>query len=139
MHGWKSLPLSDAHVAELQGAGIKYEVARARGYRTVERADRFDLRTEYGFIGKQTGGAAFPGLLVPMYAGESTPTHAQLKVADRRDRGDGKVGPKYETPAGSSNRLDVNPFVDRDALGDPTRRKWIVEGAKKADAADVTR
>lgn len=132
-HTWAELPLSSDHRGELRALGLTVKMVAERGYRTVEAPERFDLRDQYGFSDHQTGLGAFPGLLIPMYApGEATPTHAQLKPARRRQRGAAE-GPKYETPAGNGNRLDLHPSVNGHR-SDPSVRLWITEGVKKADA-----
>jgi putative DNA primase/helicase len=136
MVAWSDLNLADAHVDMLVGAGITPQLAKRRGYWTAYQTDVSKLRNVLGFADWQTPRAAFPALVLPMFPpGESTrtPATAQIRPAVPRPKGKGKDGPKYETPAKAANRLDVHP-ANAKHLGDPSRRLWITEGVKKADA-----
>lgn len=126
---WDSLPLHVEHIAELRASGVSYEVARARGYRTITKTVEAET---LGFKRYQAPMTRMPGLLVPMYSPgtDKMPASHQIKMASpRRVRGRDL---KYETPSGLANVLDLNP-MHKDAASDPSRRLWVVEGVKKAD------
>lgn len=119
--------LSDTHRQMLtQESGISEQAVAERGYRTV--TDPREL-TRLGFSDQQ---ARCPGLLIPLYGADGRVVLHQHRPDEPRLR-EGKPV-KYETPVGSTMRLDVPPSV-RQHLGNPKIELWITEGAKKADAA----
>lgn len=124
---WDELPLSKKHSKMLRDSGITPEVAKSRGYRTVESAG--ELRE----LGYKRGALSVPTLLVPLRGTQGEVWGYQHRpdsaVVDRND----KVL-KYLSPSGQSNDLDINTFT-RDRLDDPSVPLLITEGAKKADSA----
>jgi len=121
---YRHLDLLSAHVELLVASAIAPEVAAARGYRSVGRAEARAL----GFTGQQ----ARPGLLIPLWRVDGAPGGYQLRPDDPRTSKDPKPI-KYETPKGQLNVLDVPPMV-RDALHKGGQAILITEGARKADA-----
>jgi hypothetical protein len=113
--------LSKEHEHELlDGSGISREFVAARGYYTATR------RSEVPEV--------FPerqrrlGLVVPLHSPDGESIGYQLKPKKPRHE-----GPKYVTPAGSRNVLDVKPLM-LSALRNTAVPLWITEGAKKVDA-----
>ena len=113
--------LSKEHEHELlDGSGISREFMAARGYYTATR------RSEVPEV--------FPewqrrlGLVVPLHSPDGKTVGYQLKPKKPRSK-----GPRYETPAGSRNVLDLNPLM-LSALRNTAVPLWITEGAKKVDA-----
>ena len=109
----------------LQGSGISPEVARVRGYRSVET--KADLK-RLGFADSQCNP---PGLLVPIYSPAGEIVNYQFRPDQPRIK-DGRPI-KYETPRGSRMTLDAHPFA-RDRLADPSVPLFVTEGIKKGDA-----
>ena len=139
MVDWKDLSLCAAHADMLIAAGVTPALAKRRGYWTAEQADIPRLRNVLGFSDRQTALSAFPALILPMFppgTSSRTPTTAQMRPAAVRRKSATKDGPKYESPARSSNRLDVHP-ANAKHLADVLRRLWFTEGIKKADALTV--
>jgi putative DNA primase/helicase len=102
-------------------SGLSEDVVTARGYRTVE--DSKEL-AELGFADYQR---RVPGLLIPIRGtAEEVMFHRYRPDQPREDR-------KYEQPEGTSLVLDV-PLPAQQYLRDVTRRLWVCEGEKKADA-----
>jgi P4 family phage/plasmid primase-like protien len=128
-HHWRELVTESA---------IDPELVRARGYMTVDHTDgavRF-LKGE-GITPKALEPEHFPGLFVLMYRpnnddADGAPETAQWKPAVPVINAKGKAQ-KYISRRGAGNILDVNPAM-REAVLDPDRRLWIVEGVKKEDA-----
>ena len=130
--------LSERHLKMLrEESGISEEVIAARGYRTV--TDEKEL-IPLGFSNAQRRA---PGLLIPGYGPDGgnsfytfRPDFARI-IENRRKRGpDGEYKQrviKYETPAGSSLRLDCPPACLAQ-IKDSNSPLWITEGVKKADA-----
>lgn len=116
-----------AHHQELINAsGISPEVARARGYRSVERHAELE---RLGFGRQQR---IVPTLLVPVWGVDGRiATYQHRPDSPRVVKGKPR---KYETPAGSAMALDVPPAA-RPWIGDPGRPLFVTEGARKADAA----
>lgn len=125
--------LSPHHEAELAASRISPEMITARGYRTVGTEARETLRGCKIPAWAIRSDSAFPGLVVPMYrvaTGDYLGVQFKPAVAQLRP-GTGKY-PKYVTPTGFGNRLDVNP-LGVPLVADRDRPLWITEGAKKAD------
>ncbi|CAN5681894.1 hypothetical protein BH23CHL8_BH23CHL8_28820 [soil metagenome] len=120
------LHLLPQHAALLTASAISDEVARTRGYRSVEQKARL---TELGFSSMQ---ARVPALLIPVWDVHGETVLYQIRP-DIPRIADGRVV-KYETPRGARMALDVPPSV-RSMLGDPGIPLFITEGIRKADAA----
>lgn len=110
---WEDLPLDQEHIDMLKSSGISPEVAKARGYATVENPAAL---LALGFAAKQAPKSRLPGLLLPMYrpgvqATKPVPVGHQLRPRlPRKIKGRPL---KYETPTGRRNVLDMNPLVSR--------------------------
>ena len=115
------------HQALLAPSAIVPAVAEARGYRSIET--KADLERK-GFSRAQRN---VPGLLIPVYSIFGECATYQYRPDEPRVNKEGKII-KYETPTGSRLVLDVPPPA-RAWLGDPKRRLFVTEGARKADAA----
>jgi hypothetical protein len=124
-YGGALLPL---HIGQLVGSGISEDVARERGYVSVDTKRRLDSA---GFKHYQQ---RIPGLLIPVH--DTSGAVALWQYRPDKPRASGKTGKpvKYETPGGSRMVMDVPPRV-RAKLGDPKVPLWVTEGVKKADAA----
>jgi Protein of unknown function (DUF3631)/Domain of unknown function (DUF3854) len=121
------LAIFPQHAALLAASAISPEVARERGYVSVDTRARLDSP---GFAKWQQ---RVPGLLIPVHDTSGAVATWQYRPDSPRTTKAGKVI-KYETPSGSRLVLDVPPRV-RAQLGDPAVALWITEGARKADAA----
>ena len=120
--------LADHHLeALIIGSGISEEVIRSRGYWTC--TDPEDL-VDLGFNKRQR---RTPCLVIPVRGvNQEVPFHRIRPDDPRPDaKKAGKVI-KYDQPAGVPVALDIPSPPDD--LRDVTRRLWIVEGEKKADA-----
>lgn len=120
------------HAALIEASAISPEVARARGYRSVE--SRAELR-RLGFSDRQ---CQAPALLIPIWSVAGEVGNYQIRPDEPRvDRklkdGEPRII-KYETVQGSRMILDVPPPA-RAWLGDPKRPLFVTEGARKADSA----
>lgn len=114
------------HAALLEASAISPEVARERGYISVDTKRQLSAFRDYQRL--------VPGLLIPVHDTTGAIATWQYRPDDpRKTKKAGKVV-KYETPGGSRLVLDVPPRV-RDQLVDPAVPLWITEGARKADAA----
>ncbi len=114
-----------AHFQHLhEGSGIRPEVIRERGYRSIPPGQA----REYGFAPSQCLG----GLLIPVWTPDGTNPLSILRPDQPREGKGGKIL-KYEMPRGQSVRLDCPPRC-RAALADPNALLWITEGVKKGDA-----
>jgi putative DNA primase/helicase len=103
-------------------SGISPDVVAARGYRTVQDSEKL---SQLGFADYQR---RVPGLLIPIRGtSEDVIFHRYRPDRPRKD------DTKYEQPEGTSLVLDV-PLPAQEYLRDVTRRFWICEGEKKADA-----
>jgi hypothetical protein len=112
----------------IRGSGISEEVIAARGYRTATDPDEL-LELGFGKPQRRT-----PSLVVPVHGVDGTIRFYRSRPDNPRtdpDRPDRLI--KYEQPHGTPVALDVPPLA-RDGLKDVSRRLWIVEGEKKADA-----
>jgi putative DNA primase/helicase len=126
---------------------IDPDVARERGYETVNRPNRVDpsdpgdtraMLTRRGFPSWATREDYFyPGLWIPQYSPAGQQYAGQWKpfraVPDRNGKAQ-----RYASAKGPS-RLDVHPRWSRGGgvlppILDPDQRLWITEGVKKADA-----
>jgi hypothetical protein len=120
--------LARRHCAELTASGISSEVARLRGYATIEegKANPNALKIGHGFSADQW---RLPGLLLPIHDvfGKAA-TSAQFKL-DHPRLNKKKQPIKYETPADSRVLIDAPPVIQPD-LGDPGKPLWITEGIK---------
>ena len=112
------------HRQQLAESGIAPEVIAARGYRSVDTDEARSL----GFAPSQCR----PGLLIPSMDPSGTSGRHQLRPDRPRPGTNGKPL-RYETPAGVSPWLDVNPRR-LDQLTEVTVDLWLTEGAKKSDA-----
>lgn len=119
--------LFDEHAALLAASAISVDVARERGYRSVDTKTNLEA---HGFSPAQR---RVPGLLVPIHGVSDGPALYQYRPDAPRLTDAGRTV-KYETPTGSRLVLDVPPRA-RLRLGDPSVPLWITEGARKADAA----
>lgn len=123
------MSLAESHLAMIRASAISEEVAQRRGYRSVTEIPELEL------LGFSPAQRRVPGLLVPIrnIAGEVV-LHTYRPDSPREQKRDGKVRIlKYEFPAGCRMHLDI-PAGTAEAVRDITRRLWIVEGSKKADA-----
>ena len=124
----EALPqLMESHYGHLHsGSGISADVIRERGYRSLLGAAELE---KLGFTPAQR---RTPGILIPLWSVDGMQAGCQFKPDNPRvDRRSRPV--KYESPAGSSNRLDCPPGC-RKAIANPQVPLWITEGSKKADA-----
>jgi len=109
-----------------EGSGITPDVIRERGYRSL--LGKLELE-KIGFTPAQQRA---PGILIPLWSVDGKEAGYQLRPDHPRTSGRGKPV-KYESPAGSSNRLDCPPRCQK-MIGNPQVPLWITEGSKKADA-----
>jgi Domain of unknown function (DUF3854) len=116
--------LSDSHLRELKDSDIAPEVIAARGYRTIRH--RSQVPDEFADWQRRLG------LLVPTYSPDGQTKGHQLKPNKLIRRKDGSA-PKYETAAGSTITLDVNPLMLEEVRGGDGDL-WVTEGPKKVDA-----
>jgi hypothetical protein len=112
------------HLAD--GSGINAEVIKERGYRSI--SGKPDLEK----LGFATSQLRVPGFLIPLWSVDGKEAGYQFRPDKPRNNGRGKAI-KYESPKGSSNRIDCPPRCQK-ALGNPQVPLWITEGSKKADA-----
>jgi DNA polymerase-1 len=129
---WDDLPLAQHHVKALVESGITPEIARERGYRTIETGRVAELtELEPTAFGRRSCHA---GLLVPSHGVTGGIVGHQLRPdAEVIHPKSGDVM-KYLTPYGEHAMLDVPPRMI-DKLRDVTTPLLITEGAKKADSA----
>ena len=110
------------HLLHLQeGSGITPEVIRERGYRSLLG------KSELQKIGFTPAQQRAPGILIPLWSVDGKEAGFQFRPDHPRTSGRGKAV-KYESPAGSSNRLDCPPRCQK-AVGDPKTPLWITEGS----------
>jgi hypothetical protein len=114
------------HAALLRASAISVEVARARGYVSVDVKTRLE---QAGFSKTQRRP---PGLLIPWRGVTGEIVTYEYRPDEPRVTDAGRVL-KYEKPTGAQNRLDVPPSVNGQ-LTDPSIELWVAEGAKKVDA-----
>jgi len=107
---------------------ISPEVIAARGYTTVR--DPEDLHN-MGFAEYQLRA---PALAIPIFDVFGEFKFHRLRPDDpRQDRGKPDKAIKYEQPPNTPLVIDVSPAA-LEGLSDTSRKLWIVEGEKKADA-----
>jgi len=109
-----------------EGSGIIADVIRERGYRSLLGKSELE---KLGFTPAQQRS---PGILIPLWSVDGKEAGYQFRPDHPRTNARGKPV-KYESPAGSSNRLDCPPRGQK-MLGNPQIPLWITEGSKKADA-----
>jgi hypothetical protein len=114
------------HAALLEASGIPVDVARERGYRSVDT--KVQLK-KFGFGEAQR---RVPALLIPIRDVRGDYMTMQIRPDSPREKNGREL--KYETPTGSGLVIDLPPRA-RPWIGDPTRPLFITEGARKADAA----
>jgi len=112
------------HLSE--GSGISVEVIKERGYRSLLGKSELE---KLGFTPVQQRA---PGIIIPLWSVDGREAGCQFRPDRPRTSSRGKPI-KYESPVGSSNRLDCPPRCQK-AVGDPKTPLWITEGSKKADA-----
>jgi hypothetical protein len=117
----------DQHAAMLAASAISPEVARQRGYVSIDVKKRLE---EVGFERYQR---SVPGLLIPLHRADGSVWGYQYRPDTPRVTRAGTVV-KYETPAGQRNGIDV-PAAIKDMLGDPSVPLLYTEGSRKADSA----
>ena len=111
-----------------QGSRISPEVIAERGYFTAEEPEPL---SELGFAEYQF---RTPALVIPVWGVDGEFRFARIRPDDpRQDPEKPEKIIKYEQPLDTPLALDV-PRAALPHLGDPTKRLWIVEGEKKADA-----
>ncbi|MFC1874627.1 DUF3854 domain-containing protein [Chloroflexota bacterium] len=115
------------HLCHLnEESGISIDVIRERGYRSML------VNAELGKYGFASAQRRAPGILIPIWSVDGQEAGCQFRPDNPRiDRRSRSV--KYESPTGSSNRLDCPPRCQK-MLGNPQVPLWITEGSKKADA-----
>ncbi|MGH2454150.1 MAG: DUF3854 domain-containing protein [bacterium] len=118
------------HIELMLGSGIAPEVARARGYVSV------DTKAELGRKGFSPAQQRVPGLLLPVWRVTGERAFYQYRPDEPRINSAGRVV-KYEMPTKVRMALDVHPAA-RGWIADPSRPLFVTEGIRKADAA-VTR
>jgi len=121
--------LAEHHRADLEiGSGISSQAITERGYVTAEEPD---LLRDIGFAEYQI---QTPALVIPIWGIDGRYRFTRIRPDHpRQDRNNPKKVNKYEQPPGTPLALDV-PRAAQPHLDDPTKRLWIVEGEKKADA-----
>jgi hypothetical protein len=108
------------------GSGISEEVIKERGYRSVS------AKPDLEKLGFATSQLRVPGMLIPLWSVDGQEGGYQFRPDHPRNSNRGRPI-KYESPKGSSNRLDCPPRCQK-MLGNPQVPLWITEGSKKADA-----
>ncbi|WP_077997844.1 DUF3854 domain-containing protein [Dehalococcoides mccartyi] len=109
-----------------EGSGINTDVIRERGYRSL--LGKAELE-KLGFTPAQQRS---PGILIPLWSVDGKEAGYQFRPDHPRTNNRGKPV-KYESPAGSSNRIDCPPRCQK-MIANPQVPLWITEGSKKADA-----
>ncbi len=118
--------LTDHYRLLSEGSGLGPEVIRERGYRSILGKSGLE---KLGFTSAQQRA---PGILIPLRSVDGKEAGFQFRPDHPRTSSRGRPV-KYESPAGSSNRLDCPPRCQK-TLGNPQIPLWITEGSKKADA-----
>jgi len=110
-----------------QGSGISADVIKKRGYRSILGKSELE---KLGFSAAQRH---TPGILIPLWGVDGNGIVGyQFRPNSPRLNNKGKPI-KYETPKGTTNRLDCPPPCQK-LLADPNIPLWITEGVKKGDA-----
>jgi hypothetical protein len=122
--------LAEHHLETLvKGSGISEEVIRARGYWTATDPDEL---LDLGFSKPQR--RRTPALVIPVHGVDGQVRFNRIRPDDPRpDPKKPHKVIKYEQPGGTPVTLDIPP-TSREGLRDRSRRLWICEGEKKADA-----
>ncbi|MFC1980360.1 DUF3854 domain-containing protein [Chloroflexota bacterium] len=109
-----------------EGSGISVDIIKERGYRSLLGKSELE---KLGFTPAQQRA---PGILIPLWSVDGKEAGFQFRPDHARTNGRGKPI-KYESPAGSSNRLDCPPRCQK-MIENPRVTLWVTEGSKKADA-----
>ncbi|MFC2040962.1 DUF3854 domain-containing protein [Chloroflexota bacterium] len=110
-----------------EGSGIKVDVIKERAYRSLLGKSELE---KLGFAPSQRHA---PGILIPLWGvGGGGIVSYQFRPDSPRLNNKGKPI-KYETPMGTTNRIDCPPVCQK-LLVDPNVPLWITEGVKKGDA-----
>ena len=118
--------LQPHHYEMLRASSISDEITIARGYRSV---DDPALLARYGF--NQAQRRLGSGLYIPMYSTTGEEVPGQFRPDKPRTIRDRII--KYETPAGSTMRLDVLP-LNVESIKNPSIPLVVTEGIKKSDS-----
>jgi hypothetical protein len=118
------LPEHFRHLKE--SSGISGDVICERGYRSISGKPDLE-KLHFGHPQQRV-----PGILIPLWSVDGQEAGYQFRPDHPRNSSRGKPV-KYESPLGSSNRIDCPPRC-REMLGNPQVPLWITEGSKKADA-----
>lgn len=120
--------LAEHHLASLEiDSSISPERVRERGYFTARHPHEL---AELGFADWQRN---VPALVIPVHGVDGEVRFYRARPDNPRSGDKPGKRIKYEQPAGSPLALDVPPCA-LPFLSDRSRRLWIVEGEKKADA-----
>lgn len=122
-----ALSIFPQHQDMLAASAIDPEVARARGYVSVDSRAQLRRHAE-GFGAK----CPVPGLLIPLRRKDGSVWGYQYRPDAPRVM-DGKPR-KYETPYQQRAGIDI-PVAVNGQLGDPAVPLFVTEGSRKADAA----
>jgi hypothetical protein len=114
------------HARLLADSAISPEVARTRGYVSVDTKKRLEnLRFE-------RYQRSVPGLLTPAHRADGSIWGYRYRPDDPRVTKAGSVI-KYKTPKDQRNGIDIPPGA-RDQIGDSSVPLLVTEGSRKADA-----
>jgi len=119
--------LQPQHKKLIDDSAVAPEVASARGYRSIT------TKAELQQLGFKPAQCRVPALFIPVRGLDGSVVSYQIRPDHPRLNKAGKII-KYETPKGSSMRLDIPPSALA-ALGDPRVPLVITEGVRKADSA----
>ena len=128
------LTLSEEHAHKVGvSSSISLDVARARGYRTI------NFKGELDILGYQDYQQRVPALAIPLHDVQGGWAYTQIrpdsprpKINEDGTRITGEFN-KYDVPEGASPILDIHPF-SMPAIYDPRDAVWIVEGVLKGDS-----
>lgn len=115
------------HRRLIEGSAISEEVARERGYCSVEK------KTELASLGFGRSQQLVPALLSPVHGVAGGIVNYQIRPDQPRINANSGKPIKYETVGGSRMVLDVPPSA-RHWLREPQRPLFITEGSRKADS-----
>lgn len=129
--------VSSAHAQILHASAISPDVARSRGYRSVDGGSEL---TALGFT-RAGSMANRAGLLMPVHSVRGHVAWYQLRCDEPFRRWLGSPGAwrksglqRYANPKDATPVLDVSPRARARVL-DASEPLWITEGIRKADAA----